>query len=138
MLELGRRFPDLPIYVVPGGQHGGAKAAGFVKQVGSLPEVDENLYAFAQHHFFHARPMLAEPKVTQHWDKVTHRLQVTVTFPDKAEPQKNDLWWAVNRHPDYTLAMEYDPWESAPMHQTGPATYAGEATFPPSRRRSIS
>ena len=127
--ELGRRFPTLPIYVVPGGQHGGAKEAGFVKQVGSLPEVDENLYAFAQHHFFNARPMVATPKVTSHWDKATHSLHVTVTFPDKAEPQKNDLWWSVNRHPDYTLAMEYDPWESVPMHQTGPATYAGEVTL---------
>ena len=29
--ELGRRFPDLPIYVVPGGQHGGAKTAGFLE-----------------------------------------------------------------------------------------------------------
>jgi len=129
LLELGRRFPELPIYVVPGGQHGGAKAAGFVKQVGSLPEVDENLYAFAQHHFFHARPMVAAPKVTQHWDKAAHRLQVTVTFPDKAEPQKNDLWWSVNRHPDYTFAMEYDAWESVPMHQTGLATYTSEATL---------
>jgi hypothetical protein len=127
--EVGRRFPELPMYVVPGGQHGGAKTAGFVKQVGSLPEVDENLYAFAQHHFFNARPMIAMPKVTQHWDKSTHCLHVTVTFPDKSEPQKNDLWWSVNHHPDYTLAMEYDPWESTPMHQTGPATYSAEATL---------
>ena len=128
--ELGRRFPDLPIYVVPGGQHGGAKEAGFLKQVGSLPEVDENLYAFAQHHFFGARPLVATPKVTQHWDKATHCLQVTVTFPDQAEPQKNDLWWSVNRHPDYTFAMEYDPWQSVPLKQTGPAKFYGEITLP--------
>ena len=128
--EVGRRFPELPMYVVPGGQHGGVKTAGFLKQVGSLPEVDENLYAFAQHHFFNARPMVAPPKVTQHWDKAAHRLQVTVTFPDKAEPQKNDLWWSVDRHPDYTFAMEYDAWENVPMRQTGPATYAGEVTLP--------
>ena len=128
--ELGRRFPDLPIYVVPGGQHGGAKAAGFLKQVGSLPEVDENLFAFAQHHFFGARPLVATPKVTPHWDKATHCLQVTVTFPDKAEPQKSELWWSVNRHPDYTFAMEYDAWQSTPLRQTGPATFAGEVTLP--------
>ena len=128
--ELGRRFPQLPIYVVPGGQHGGAKAAGFMKQVGSLPEVDENLFAFAQHHFFNTRPLVATPKVTQHWDKVARRLQVTVTFPDQAEPQKNDLWWSVNRHPDYTFAMEYDAWQSAPLRQTGPATFAGEVILP--------
>lgn len=128
--ELGRRFPELPIYVVPGGQHGGAKTAGFMKQVGSLPEVDENLYAFAQHHFFNARPMVATPKVTQHWDKAANRLQVTVTFPDKAEPQKNDVWWSVDRHADYTFAMEYDAWESAPLRRTGPATFAGEVILP--------
>jgi hypothetical protein len=132
--EVGRQFPNLPMYVVPGGQHGGAKAAGFVKQVGSLPEVDENLYAFAQHHFFQSRPMVAPPKVTQHWDGATHRLQVTVAFPDKAEPQKNDLWWSVNRHPDYTLAMEFDPWDCASMHQTGPGTFAGEAVLPETPR----
>jgi hypothetical protein len=128
--EVGRRFPELPLYVVPGGQHGGADTAGFMKQVGSLPEVRENLFAFAQHHFFNARPMVAPPKVTQHWDKATHCLHVAVTFADQAEPQKNELWWSVNRHPDYTMAMEYDAWESAPMRQTGPATYAGELTLP--------
>jgi hypothetical protein len=128
--ELGVRFPSLPIYVVPGGQHGGAKTAGFNKQVGSLPEVDENLFAFAQHHFFGKRPMVAPPKVTQRWDAAAHRLQVTVAFPDHAEPQKNELWWSANRHPDYTFAMEYDAWESAPMKQTGPATFTGEVTLP--------
>jgi len=127
---LGARFPDLPIYVVPGGQHGGAKTAGFNKQVGSLPEVDENLFAFAQHHFFGTRPMIASPKVTQQWDAKAHKLHVSVTFPDKAEPQKNELWWSVDRHPDYTFAMEYDEWQSAPMQQAGPATFVGEATLP--------
>lgn len=128
--ELGLHFPALPIYVVPGGQHGGAKTAGFLKQVGSLPEVDENLFAFAQHHFFGKRPMVAPPKVTQRWNSAAHRLQVTATFPDQAEPQKNELWWSVNRHPDYTFAMEYDAWESAPLRQTGAATFVGEITLP--------
>jgi len=54
---------------------------------------------------------------------------VTAVFPDKAEPQKNELWWSVNRHPDYTIEMEYDPWQSAPMRQTGPATFVGEVTL---------
>jgi hypothetical protein len=132
--EVGRRFPNLPSYVVPGGQHGGAKVAGFVKQVGSLPEVDENLYAFAQHHFFGTRPMLAPPKITPHWDASARRLKVVVSFPDEAEPQKNDLWWAVNRHPDYTLAMEYDAWDCAPLQRTGPGTFAGEAVLPETPR----
>ncbi len=129
LLELGRRYPQLPLCILPGGQHGGAKAAGFLKQVGAQPEMEENLYAFAQHHFFNTRPMIAPPKVTQHWDKTTHRLQVTVTFPDKSEPQKNELWWSVDRQPDYTHAMEYDRWQSTPLHQTGPATFTGEVTL---------
>jgi hypothetical protein len=74
--------------------------------------------------------MVATPKVTQHWDNAAHRLQVTVTFPDNAEPQKNDVWWSVNRHADYTFAMEYDAWESAPLRQTGPAIFAGEVNLP--------
>jgi hypothetical protein len=131
--ELGRRFPELPIYVVPGGQHGGAKTAGFLKQVGSLPEVDENLYAFAQHHFFGTRPMVATPRVEAVWGltksgAASWILHVKVTFPDKSEPQKNELWWSVNRHADYTFAMEYDEWKSAPMRQTGPATFEAEIT----------
>lgn len=127
--ELGVRFPELPIYVVPGGQHGGAKTAGFNKQVGGLPEVDENLFAFAQHHFFGTRPMVAPPQVTQQWDAKTHRLHVSVTFPDQAEPQKNELWWSVDRHPDYTFAMEYDEWQSAPMSRTGRAKFEGDITL---------
>ncbi len=125
--ELGRRFPDFPIYVVPGGHHGAAKEAGMKKQVGSLPEVDQNLYAFALHHFFGSRPMVAPPKITSRWEAATRRLHVTARFPDGAEPQQNDLWWSVDRHPDYTLAMEYDAWESVPMRRTGPATFSGEA-----------
>lgn len=127
--DLGRRFPKLPIYVVPGGQHGGAKAAGFDKQVGSLPEVDENLFAFAQHHFFKSRPMPRPPQVVSHWNKITHQLEVAVTFSDDIEPQKNDLWWSPNRHADYTYAMEYDAWQSASLRRTGPKTFAGNATF---------
>jgi len=126
LLELGRRFPQLPLCVLPGGQHGGAKAAGFLKQVGSQPEVEENLYAFAQHHFFNSRPMVTPPKVTQQWNKATLRLQVTVTFPDQVVPQKNELWWSVDRQPDYTHAMEYDLWQSVALRQTGAANYAGE------------
>jgi len=128
--ELGVRFPALPIYVVPGGQHGGSKDAGFVKQVGSLPEVDENLFAFAQHHFFGTRPMVATPRVEALWGftksgGVSWILHIKVTFPDNAEPQKNELWWSLNRHPDYTFAMEYDEWQSAPLQRVGPATFSG-------------
>lgn len=128
LVELGHRFPQLPVYIVPGGQHGGAKEAGFVKSVGGLPEVDENLYAFATHHFFGARRMVAPPKVTTQWDKAANRLSVKVVFPDGSEPQENTLWWSVNRHPDYSIQMEFDPWISTPMQKTGTATFTGETT----------
>lgn len=129
LVELGRRFPQLPVYIVPGGQHGGAKEAGFVKSVGSLPEVDENLYAFAQHHFFGARRMVAPPQVTAKWDMAGHRLTVKVAFADGSEPQDNTLWWSANRHPDYSIAMEFDSWSSQPLQKTGAATYGGEVTL---------
>lgn len=129
LVELGRLFPQLPVYIVPGGQHGGAKEAGFVKSVGGLPEVDENLYAFATHHFFGTRRMVAPPKVTTQWDKAAHRLSVKVVFPDSSEPQTNSLWWSVNRHPDYSIQMEFDPWSSAPMQKIGTATFTGETTL---------
>ncbi|HYF35984.1 MAG TPA: PhoPQ-activated protein PqaA family protein [Prosthecobacter sp.] len=131
LLELGRKFPALPVYIVPGGQHGGSKESGLTKQVGNLPEVEENLFAFAQHHFFNSRPMAAPPKITRQWDEAARALRIQVTFPDKSEPQKNGLWWSIDRHPDYSLQMEYDSWQSAPLRQTGPATYAGEISPPP-------
>jgi hypothetical protein len=129
LVELGHRFPQLPVYIVPGGQHGGAKEAGFVKSVGGLPEVDENLYAFATHHFFGARRMVAPPKVTAQWDKAARRLAVKVLFPDGSEPQENTLWWSVNRHPDYSIAMEFDAWTSASLQKTGTAAFSGETTI---------
>ncbi|OYW28170.1 MAG: hypothetical protein B7Z47_06035, partial [Chthoniobacter sp. 12-60-6] len=129
LVELGRRFPELPVYIVPGGQHGGAKEAGFVKSVGGMPEVDENLRAFALHHFFGTRHMVAPPQVTTQWDKATHLLKVKVVFPDHSEPQENTVWWSVNRHPDYSIAMEFDAWTSAPLKKTGAAAYSGEAVI---------
>ena len=126
LVELGRRFPRLPVFIVPGGQHGGAKEAGFVKSVNGLPEVDENLYAFATHHFFGTRSMVAPPKVTASWDKDTRRLAVTAVFPDGSDPQENTLWWSVNRHPDYSIQMEFDAWTSTPMKKALSAAYTGE------------
>ena len=136
LLELGRRFPDLLINVVPGAQHGAAKEAGFKKQIGSLPEIDENLFAFAEHHFFNARPMIATPRIATQWDANAKSLHVTVTFPDHAEPQKNEAWWSVDRHADYTFAMEYDAWESMPLRRIGPGIYSAEITLP-ARPRTV-
>ena len=30
LIELGRKFPQLPVYIMPGGQHGGAKSGELV------------------------------------------------------------------------------------------------------------
>jgi hypothetical protein len=32
----------------------------------------------------------------------------------------------VDRNPDYTMAMEYDQWQSIPMQRTGPAAFGGD------------
>ena len=66
--------------------------------------------------------------MTTQWDKAAHRLSVKVVFPDGSQPQENTLWWSVNRHPDYSIQMEFDPWSSAPMQKSGTATFTGETT----------
>ncbi|MEO6785175.1 MAG: PhoPQ-activated protein PqaA family protein, partial [Chthoniobacteraceae bacterium] len=129
LIELGEKFPQLPVYIMPGGQHGGAKEAGFTKPVASQPDVDENLYAFAMHHFFGTRRLVGSPRLTVTPEQGTHRCAVTVTFPDGTEPQANDLFWSVNRHPDYTFLMEFDEWKSAPLRKTSSGSYKGEVTL---------
>lgn len=123
MLKLTAQFPDFPLYIVPGGQHGGAKDSGLLKSVASQPEVDENLYAFAVHHFFGTRPMLATPKVATQWNAEKRTLAVRVTFPDHVEPQKNDVWWSADRHPDCSIEMEYDPWQTMPLQKQGDGSW---------------
>lgn len=129
LVQLGQAFPNFPMCVVPGAQHGGAKEAGFMKQIGSQPVIQENLYAFAQHHFFNTRPMIATPQLAAQLDVATKRQLVTVTFPDHAEPQQVDLWWSIDRHADYTHAMEYDLWQSKPMTRMAPGVYSADVPF---------
>ena len=128
LIELGEKFPQLPVYIMPGGQHGGAKEAGFTKPVASQPDVDENLYAFAMHHFFGTRRLIESPRLTVTPEKGTHHYTITVVFPDGTEPQSNEIFWSVNRHPDYSFQMEFDEWKSAPLRKTGKGTYEGEVT----------
>ncbi len=134
LIELGEKFPQLPVYIMPGGQHGGAKEAGFTKPVASQPDVDENLYAFAMHHFFGTRKLIGSPKLTSvvftnSAGQSVRRASVTVTFSDGSEPEVNELFWSVNRHPDYSFQMEFDAWESAPLRRTGRGTYTGEVAL---------
>jgi hypothetical protein len=129
LVELGRRWPDFPVYIVPGGQHGGPKGAGFTCQVPTQPEVEDNLFAFAQHHFFAARPLIASPKVQTDWDPKSRTLHLMVKFVAGTEPQKNELSWSVNRNTPYTLAFEYDSWSSVPLHSDGGGQFSGQIKF---------
>jgi PhoPQ-activated pathogenicity-related protein len=134
LLALGKKMPDFPIYIIPGGQHGGAKETGFMKQVGGLTEVDDNLYAFAMHHFYKTRRMLPAPRVTTNWDKASHKLHVTATFAAGNEPQDNTLWTSLDRHPDYSMQMEYDAWNATPMTKTGETKFEADMTIEPNTK----
>lgn len=125
LVELGKRFPNFPVYIVPSGQHGGPKDAGFTHEVPSRTEVNDNLYSFAMHHFFAARAMIATPNVATVWNSDSRTLRVTARFSDGTEPQKNELSWSLNRHVPYTLAFEYDAWQSIELIREGPATFVG-------------
>jgi hypothetical protein len=131
LVQLGQRWADFPIYVVPGGQHGGPKGAGFTRQVPTLPEVDENLYAFAKHHFSGTQPSVSRPKINTVWDSTARTLHVDVKFNSDVDLQKNELFWSVNRHQPYTLAFEYDRWNTRQLEQKGAGHFSGELRFEP-------
>jgi hypothetical protein len=135
LVELGKRFPDFRIYIVPGGQHGGPQGAGFTRQVPTLKEVDGNLFAFAQHHFFGARPMIDPPEMQTTWDHESRTLRVAVKFSDGTEPQENELFWSIDRHAPYTLAFEYDAWQSATLKHVGAGRFLGNIALPPNHGR---
>ncbi len=129
LLELGKRFPDFPICIIPGGQHGGPATAGFTRRVPLTDEVKNNFVSFALHHFFDARDFIAAPNIKSTWNADSRVLEVTVTFPDGTEPEANALWWSLDRHRSFTLPFEYDSWQSTPMKKTGPAQYQAQATL---------
>lgn len=116
---LGQRYPDFPVFILPGGQHGGPKDSGFTLQTPTEPESDENLLAFALHHFKEARSLVAPPVIATEWNAGTRELTVTANFPESVEPGENRLSWCLDRHPPYTYAAEYDVWESVAMDGTG-------------------
>jgi hypothetical protein len=126
IVALGERFPDLRAYIMPGGQHGGAKEAGFVKPAASQPDADETLYAFSMHHFFNKRRLPVTPKLTTEWNKQTHRVSVNVEFSDGSDPQTNNVFWSLNRHPDYTMQMEFDAWNSIPLQRVSAGVFKAE------------
>jgi hypothetical protein len=52
LVKLGKMYPKFPIYIVPGGQHGGPGDAGYTRRVTIQPEVSEFFHSFCMHHFF--------------------------------------------------------------------------------------
>ncbi|MCG8600055.1 MAG: hypothetical protein MI807_07940 [Verrucomicrobiales bacterium] len=113
--KLGKKLPDLPICIIPGGQHGGPANAGFTTRTPLLPEIKENLVSFAKAHFQEARSLPEMPAISA--QRVASQLNVIVTFPDGTEPEKNELWWCSNRNRPYTLPYEFDEWKSIPLEQ---------------------
>lgn len=126
LIELGEKYPEFPVCIIPGGQHGGPNGAGFSRQVPRLPGVKENFVSFAKHHFFGKRDMPAAPNIES---KISDgELEITVTFPDGTEPERNEIWWSVNRHSAYTLPFEYDRWDAANLTREADGIY--KATIP--------
>lgn len=117
--QLGERIPDFPICIIPGGQHGGPKDVGYTRRVPMMPEVQGNFLSFARHHFFGHRDLIQPPIIVGQWDDSTRTLKVSVTFPDGTIPQKNELWWNVDRSEPYTLPFEFDKWDSANLKPDG-------------------
>lgn len=135
LLELGEKFPQLPVYILPGGQHGGAKEAGFTRPVTAQPSVDANLLAFALRHFFGTHRHFPSPRLSVKRHGPSPRFEITVELADGSEPESNEVFWAVNRHPDYTMQMEFDAWQSAPLQllrpagKNGPSACRGELSL---------
>jgi hypothetical protein len=79
--------------------------------------------------------MIAAPKIGSQWDAAQLKLTVSVTFPDKTQPQKNELWWNIDRSEPYTLPFDYDQWMAVPMTQNEAGIYRAELSFSKSPSR---
>jgi len=128
--QLGERYPDFPICIIPGGQHGGPKDAGYTRRVPLLKEVRDNFLSFARHHFFGHRKMIQAPVVSSSWDARARTLEVRVRFADGTRPEKNELWWSVDRSVPYTLPFEYDRWDSIDLRPDATGAYVGRIRLP--------
>jgi hypothetical protein len=130
--QVGEQFPDFPLYILPGGQHGGPKGSGFTLQTPAQPEADENVLAFARQHFFNHRSLPAAPAILLRLDG--NRLTTIVTFASGTTPQRNTLSWCLDRHPPYTFAAEYDHWETTPLIAEGESRFTAEFEVPAAAR----
>lgn len=132
LIDLGRRYPDFPVYIVPGGQHGGPGDAGYTRRVTIQPEVVQNFDSFCRHHFFGGRDLPAVPRIRAIRKGST--LIVTTQFKKETKPEQNRLSWAFNRHQPYTLPFEYDRWESTAMRLEGKHRWQGTIQLPENAR----
>ncbi len=130
LLELGKSFPDFPVYIVPGGQHGGPGTAGFTRRVTTLQEVNDNLMSFARYHFFQDRSFVIPPKIETKWDAAARILVVKARFAEGVEPQKNQIWWSIDKSEPGTLSSQYDIWEKAALHPVANGVYSAKLAFP--------
>jgi len=130
LLELGKRYPKFPIYIVPGGQHGGPGDAGFTRRVTIQPEVLANLEAFSRYHFFGEGRIPENPEIFA--KREGSYLVITVRLPEYAATADNRLSWSFDRHPPYTLAFEYDEWESAALESAGKGLFQARIAIPES------
>lgn len=128
--SLGEQHPDFPLFILPGGQHGGPRTSGFTLQTPSRPEADENLHAFACHHFFGDRGLPSAPELHIVSEGGGAALKVTLTLEEGVRPSVNLVSWCVDRSPPYTYAAEYDHWESAALTETSPGVFTAEVPVP--------
>ncbi len=130
LLALGKTLPHFPLYIAPGGQHGGPATAGFTVRTPLIPEASENFKTFCLSHFFDARPLPSTPTINHLLLADGKHLEVVTTFTDDTEPQTNTLSWSINRHRPYTLAFEYDSWQSTEMEKIADFTYRAIIEIP--------
>jgi hypothetical protein len=115
LIELGKAHADFPIYILPGGQHGGPKTNGYSLQTPSRPEVEQNLVAFGQHHFFGGDALPKPPVVSIEPASDGRQLKVEVGMNGESATTMNKLSWCLDRSPAYTFAAEFDVWETAEL-----------------------
>ena len=125
---LGGLHPSFPVFIQPGGQHGGPKTSGFTMPTPSQPEAEENFFAFCLHHFFGERGLPESPRLESRF--TDGKLHVTVTFAAGVETTTNTLSLSVDRQAPYTFATEYDHWESTPLTAVGGGVFTSEIPVP--------
>jgi len=135
LLKLGRQWPDFPLCIIPGGQHGGPRGADYTRRVTMQKETLANLETFARYHFFGERTALQGPGIEHSWDAEERQLTITARFAKGAKPESNDLWWSVNKSRPHTRYFEYDSWESVPMKRIEGGLLEATIDVPENARR---